>query len=89
MTVDEMRARLDQIWIEEQALRKEHYRLTLAVEEAEGRPKSKDARFARACLAGDLKAMDEICAEDTADYYRKTGRWSTHQPRAEKILAAS
>ena len=86
MTVEEMRARLASIDAERNELDNERAVLVVMIEEAEGRPESKRARFERAYLAGDLSVMDAICAQNTADRYQRTGKWDVHQGDAEKIL---
>ena len=84
-----LRARLTGIIGAEQALARERYEVTLAIEEVEGRPDSHEARFARAFLAGDGATMTRLCAEDTAKEYRTTGKWCAYQSEAERILAAA
>jgi hypothetical protein len=59
VTVTEMRARIERINLVSTALTRESRSLVLAIEEAEGRPGSSEARFARALLAGDQKGMQD------------------------------
>jgi hypothetical protein len=75
MTPAEMKARLEEIEAEESQLRSERDRLTLAIEEAEGRPDSLEARFARAAMARDHAAMTRLCAEGRTAFRRKHGSW--------------
>ena len=89
MTVDEMKARLVEIEKEERRLSDERYRLHLAIEVEEGRPDSHRARFARAAIANDSRAMAWLCAENAANHYRETGKWSEHQEQAEQIIAGA
>lgn len=70
MTPAEMRARIAQIDRVAAALTRESRALVLAIEEAEGRPDSGEARFARALLAGDHVAMQaaiDQCARESEE----------------------
>ena len=78
-TVKDLYARLAEIDALERRLSDEKYALYLRIEEAEGRPDSHRARFARASLAGDLDAMNRLCAENEANHIREYG----HEPDAE------
>lgn len=91
MTVIEMRARLSAIRAEESQLSEERHRLTLAIEEVEGRPDSREARFARAFLAGDSRAMRAVCVEGSVDHFREHGRWpwQDERERAAELLRSS
>ena len=88
-TVSEMNTRLSEIDRLERALADEKYALHLRIEEAEGRPDSNRARFARAALAGDIAAMNRICAENEANWIRDYGVERDHDVREEgRRLAA-
>ena len=67
MTVTEMRARIEQIDRVTHALTRESRSLVLAIEEAEGRPGSSEANFARALLAGDQKGMQDAIDQGHRD----------------------
>ena len=56
-TVVELGIELEAVRAEESRLSSARYALILAIEEAEGRPDSSDARFARAVLANDEAGM--------------------------------
>lgn len=71
MTVSEMRARIAQIDRVSTALTRESRALVLAIEEAEGRPGSGEARFARALLADDYDGMrdaQEQCRREREEH---------------------
>lgn len=63
MTVDEIKAALTAIGEERDAIQRREWPLRLALEEAEGRGNSRDARWMRALLCDDLKAASE-CFEE-------------------------
>ena len=71
------------------ALREERTRLTLGIEESEGRPDSHAARFARAELAGDVVAMEALCVESIAAFHRTYGEFPQEHIRqgAIRLLA--
>ena len=89
-TIEEMKAERSRVQDQVGVLTRRRYELDLAIEEAEGRPYSHEARFARAVLAGDGAAMTEICAEGEADYRRRFGKYPQEhiRKRAEVLFAA-
>ena len=88
MTLEELKAERERVTEQRAALDRRRYELDLAIEEAEGRPFSHEARFARAVLAGDGAAMTEMCAENEAEYRLKYGAFPQQhiRDRAEALL---
>ncbi len=73
METAELRRRLAENERQRLALSRERNELVVQLEEAEGRENSHDARFARAALAVDLKAMDTLRAESARQYIADYG----------------
>jgi len=89
MTAAELREALDLNADESARLGRERSALTLALEEAEGRPDSPAAKFARAHLANDLHAMDAARVESVAAYVRQYGHAPDDEVRAAALAEAA
>lgn len=88
MIATDLRAQLAAIEEQERALSLEKSRVYLAIEEAEGRPQSIEARFARAALAHDLDAMTAIHVEQLTAYRRDFGALPDEDVRQRALAAA-
>ena len=86
MTTTEIRESLAAIDSAMSQLSDSKYALVLALEEAEGRPESREARFARAALSHDVDAMTRLCAEGQVANIRRYGP-DPVRAEVERILA--